>query len=179
MTSSPILYQVWDVSFWTICLTQTSLPFPLLPIYSRFLSILSHILLTSLLTSAMIIANSSFQKIIIFGCAESSLLSRLFSSCSEVSRGYSLVAVRELLIAVASLVAEHGLSGAWAQQLWLQSTGSVDVARGHSCSMVCGVFLHQGLNPSLLHWQVDYLPLSHQGSPLCFQFEVFGFIWVF
>ena len=23
----------------------------------------------------------------------------------------------------------------------------------------------QGLNPSLLHWQVDSLPLSHQGSP--------------
>ena len=26
--------------------------------------------------------------------------------------------------------------------------------------------LTQGLNPSLLHWQVDLLPLRHQGSPL-------------
>ena len=26
------------------------------------------------------------------------------------------------------------------------------------------VFLTQGLNPCLLHWQVDSLPLSHQGS---------------
>ena len=27
-----------------------------------------------------------------------------------------------------------------------------------------GIFLNQGLNPCLLHWQVDSLPLSHQGS---------------
>ena len=42
-----------------------------------------------------------------FGCAGSSLLCELFSSCSE--RGYSLVVVGRLLITVASLVAEHGL----------------------------------------------------------------------
>ena len=29
-----------------------------------------------------------------------------------------------------------------------------------------GIFLTQGLNPSLLHWQTDSLSLSHQGSPL-------------
>ena len=29
-----------------------------------------------------------------------------------------------------------------------------------------GIFPTQGLNPSLLHWQVDSLPLSHQGSPV-------------
>ena len=28
-------------------------------------------------------------------------------------------------------------------------------------------FPTQGLNSSLLHWQVDSLPLSHQGSPIC------------
>ena len=28
-----------------------------------------------------------------------------------------------------------------------------------------GIFPTQGLNPCLLHWQVDSLPLSHQGSP--------------
>ena len=27
-----------------------------------------------------------------------------------------------------------------------------------------GIFLTQGSNPHLLHWQVDSLPLSHQGS---------------
>ena len=29
-----------------------------------------------------------------------------------------------------------------------------------------GIFPTQGLNPHLLHWQVDSLPLSHQGSQL-------------
>ena len=28
-----------------------------------------------------------------------------------------------------------------------------------------GIFLTQGLNLHLLHWQADSLPLSHQGSP--------------
>ena len=36
---------------------------------------------------------------------------------------------------------------------------------GYSCSPVHGIFLDQGLNPHLLHWQVDSLPMSHQGSP--------------
>ena len=33
-------------------------------------------------------------------------------------------------------------------------------------SLLQGVFLTQGWNPHLLHWQVNCLPLSHQGSPL-------------
>ena len=28
-----------------------------------------------------------------------------------------------------------------------------------------GIFLTQGSNPCLQHWQVDFLPLCHQGSP--------------
>ena len=33
-----------------------------------------------------------------------------------------------------------------------------------------GIFLPQGLNPCLLHWQVDSLPLCHLESPLvCFK----------
>ena len=47
----------------------------------------------------------------------------------------------------------------------LQSTGSVLVAHGLSCLAACGIFPHQGSNPCLLHWQVNSLPLSHQGSP--------------
>ena len=39
-------------------------------------------------------------------------------SLVAASRGSSLVAVRGLLIVVASLVAEHGLQGVWAQYLW-------------------------------------------------------------
>ena len=46
---------------------------------------------------------------IYFGCAESSLLCTLLSSCLE--QGQSLDVVHGLLIVVASLGAEHGLSG--------------------------------------------------------------------
>ena len=46
-------------------------------------------------------------------------------------------------------------SGAQTQSLWCM---------GLSCSVACGIFPDQGWNPCLLHWQVDYLPLSHQGS---------------
>ena len=81
--------------------------------------------------------------------------------------GYSLVAVRGLLIAVASLIAEQGF--------W--STSSVLVARGLSSSTACGVFSNQGSNPCLLLWQADSLPLSHQGSPDIIIFLMVVFIF--
>ena len=40
------------------------------------------------------------------------------------------------------------------------------MAHGPCCSAACEVFLNQGSNPCLPHWQVDSLPLSHQGSPV-------------
>ena len=49
-----------------------------------------------------------------------------FSGCGK--RGLLFVAVRGLLMAVASLVAEHGLQARRPQQLW--HAGSVVVARG-------------------------------------------------
>ena len=57
------------------------------------------------------------------------------------------------------------------QQLWytaqqLQSLGSVAVVHGLSCSEACGIFLDQKSKLGLLHWQVESLPLSHQGSPI-------------
>ena len=39
------------------------------------------------------------------------------------------------------------------------------VAHGLSSSAVCGVFPDQGSSSRLLHWQVDFSTLSHQGSP--------------
>ena len=108
----------------------------------------------------------------LFGCAGSSLLYGLFSRCS--GQGYSLVVCR-LLPAVSSLVAKHRLQAHRLQQLWhmgsvvvtpgLQSTGSIVVVGGLCCSVACGIFLDQGSNPCLLHWQAGSLPLSHQGSP--------------
>ena len=76
-----------------------------------------------------------------------------FSSCSQEGAillkkkrgGYSLVIVHGFLIAVAFLVAAHGL----------RCSGSVVVVHGLSCSIVCGIFLEQGSNPCLSHWQAD------------------------
>ena len=85
---------------------------------------------------------------------------RAFSSCGE--QGLLFTAVRGLLIAVASLVVEHGLQVRGLQYLWhvgsvivaprLQSAGSVVVAHGFSCSAACGIFLDQGLNLCPLHF---------------------------
>ena len=99
-------------------------------------------------------SGSFFLKSIYFGCAESSLLCRFFSSCGE--RGLLFIAVCRLLV-VASLVAEHELWGMRA---------SVVVAHWLSFPEACTIFPDQGLNLCLLQWQADSLSLSHQGSPI-------------
>ena len=58
-----------------------------------------------------------------------------------------------------------GLMGSAVAAPWLQNTGSIVMAHGLRCSTACGIFLDQGLNPCLLNWQEDSLPLSHQASP--------------
>ena len=85
-------------------------------------------------------------------------------SVLAASRGYS-VAVLGLLIAVASLLVEHGLQVHGLQQLWhagsevvargLQSASSVVAAHSLSCSTACGIFLDQGSNLCPLRWQAD------------------------
>ena len=53
----------------------------------------------------------------------------------------------------------------WAQRVQppgVQSTGLIVMAHGLSCSTACGIFPDQGLNLCLLHWQADFLLLSHQ-----------------
>ena len=57
--------------------------------------------------------------------------------------------------------------------LLLRSTGSrragsAVVAHRPSCSAACGIFPDQGSNPCPLHWQADFQPLRHQGSPEIF-----------
>ena len=81
------------------------------------------------------------------------------SNCGE--RWLLFVAVLGLLLAVSSLVAEHGL--------YLGLAGSVVVAHRLSCPAARGVFLLQGLNPCPLHWQVEFLTTGPPGkSCLCF-----------
>ena len=83
-----------------------------------------------------------------FGCTGSLLLLGLFSSCSE----WGLLSTGG---ARASHFCRFSCCGAQASE------------HGLSCSKACGIFLDQGLNPCLLHWQADSLPLSYHGSP-CF-----------
>ena len=55
------------------------------------------------------------------------------------------------------------------------------MAHGLSCSTTSGIFLDQGLNRCLLHWQADSFPLSHQGSLLLWVLSLgflSSFFWV-
>ena len=70
-----------------------------------------------------------------------------------VSGGCSLVVVHGLLMVLVSLTAQA-----------LEHRPSSVVLR-LSCPEACRIFPGQGLNPCPLHWLVDSLPLSHQGSP--------------
>ena len=78
---------------------------------------------------------------------------RTFSSCGE----------RRLLFIAVSGGYSHcvGFSCAHALGLW----ASVVVAHGLSCSKACGISPDQGLNSCFLHWQMDAIPLHHQGNP--------------
>ena len=89
-----------------------------------------------------------------------------FSNCGE--GGYSLAVVLKLLIVVTSLAVEHRLQCPRASAdaaPGLQSTGSVAVVHRIRCSVARGIFLDQGTNLRLLHWQADSVPLSHQRKP--------------
>ena len=94
----------------------------------------------------------------IFGCAGSSLLCGLFSSCGK--RGLLSGCGTRASYCVASLVAQYKLQGTWV---------SVVVACGleqriHSCGtraqLLCGMWdlprQGKGSNPCLLHWQADF-----------------------
>ena len=53
-----------------------------------------------------------------------------------------------------------------------ECAGATVVTHGLSRSAACGIFLDQGSNTRLLHWQADSLPLSLQGSPIFWSFCV-------
>ena len=91
-----------------------------------------------------------------FLCAEPLLLQGLFSSCGD----WGLLWLWFLLLQITGFRA-RGLSS-WVSGL--ESTGPAVVGRGLSCCSACGIFLDQGSNPCLLHFQADSLPLSHRRS---------------
>ena len=110
-----------------------------------------------------------FSSLFIFGCAGSSLLPRGFSQLQQAGA--------TLACSVwASLAMEQGLWGSRASAVAAprlqSSTGAEVVTHGLSRSAACGIFLVQGSNTRLLHWQADSLPLSLQGSPIFWSFCV-------
>ena len=56
-----------------------------------------------------------------------------------------------------------GHAGSVVVLLGLQSTCSVLAVHRLSCSVAYGISSNQGSNPRPLHWQVDSLPLDHEG----------------
>ena len=106
---------------------------------------------------SLVSAYRLFFKLDSFSAAALVLHCCVWTCSSRGRQGLSSAAGRVLLLAGASLVAEHGLQGPRA---------SVAVAAGLSWSTACGIFLDQGLNPCSLHWQVDSEPLDGQGSPM-------------
>ena len=87
-----------------------------------------------------------------------------FSLVAE-SRGYSLVVVYSgFSCCRARALGCPGFSGGSVVAAPRLECRLKVVAQGFSCFTACGIFPNQGLNPHLLHWQVNSLP-SHQGSP--------------
>lgn len=117
---------------------------------------------------------SSFFQNFIYGCAGSSMLSRF--SLTAVSGSYSLVAVRELLIEVASRCREWVLTqvaqaaGAGARGLSSRSSRALQ-HRFNSCSIWpqlsqgMWIFLDQGLKSCSLHWQAGSFHRATREAP--------------
>ena len=95
----------------------------------------------------------------------------------------SLVAVSRVNTCYGTQAYCSGLSccGAQALGLWASiiSVGAIAVVYRLRCSATRGIFLDRVLNLCLLPWQVDSLPLSHQGSPLSNIFKGHGIITIF
>ena len=89
-------------------------------------------------------------------------------SLAAASRAYSLVASHcgGFSCCGARALGHKSFSrcSTWAQQLW--RTGLV------APRLACGTFLDEGLNPCLLHRWADSLPLSDQGNPILFHFDL-------
>ena len=89
----------------------------------------------------------------------------LFSSCSKWRSGSTLGCGAQV-----AGYSDFSCCGTWALgaqasavvAFGLQSAGSVVEAHRLSCSMAYGIFLDQGSNLCLLHWQAYSLPLSQR-----------------
>ena len=95
-------------------------------------------------------------------------------SLAAASRGYSLVEVCGLLIVGAQVLGRMGFSSFGSQAL---DTGPIVVVQRLSCSVAGGIFLDQGSNPTLLHWQNDSSCwATREALPFIFERE---FCWTY
>ena len=95
---------------------------------------------------------------LVFGCPGSSVSCALFFFSSSFSELWLLCSCGVWDSRCGSFSYRGADSRVQAQWLW---------HHGLSWSAACGIFLDQGSNPCLLHWQADSEPpriLSHQGS---------------
>ena len=102
----------------------------------------------------------------------------LFSSC----RGFATLQRTgcSLWWSLRLLSTGRGARGLEAEVPALWGAGSAAVAHGVCCSTARGIFLDQGSNPCLLHWQVDSSPLSHHGSPVVFYvWRKYSLTWIY
>ena len=108
-----------------------------------------------------------FIYLLIFGHAGSLLLCGLLSNCSEwgllSSCGVPPSLLWYLLLLWSTGSRPAGFSTCDSQALEA-TTGSAVVVHGVSCSVAGGIFPDLESNPCLVHWQVNSLPLNHQGS---------------
>ena len=79
-----------------------------------------------------------------------------------------------LLRSMGSRLVGFSPCGVWAQYLWLLALEHRLSGRSTQAYLLQGIwiFLDQGSNPCLLHWQMDSLLLTHQGSPTFSIFKV-------
>ena len=101
----------------------------------------------------------------------------LFSSCGGLTSlqrtGCSL---RWSLLLPSTGCRAHGPEGE-VPALW--GAGSAAVALGLCCSAARGILPDRGSNPCLLHWQVDFSPVSHHGSPVVFYvWRKYSLTWI-
>ena len=137
--------------------------------------------------------SSQFFNILFFGYTGSPLLHRLFSSYGEPGL-LSSCGVRGFSLWWLLLLPSTGSRVCGLQQLWhLGSVGWLIGSREQGqqlwctglVAVTCGIYPDQESNQCLLHWQVDSLPVNHQGSPsgqfffFFLFFCCFLFIWVF
>ena len=109
-----------------------------------------------------------FSSALFIGCAESSLLCgpslrrRAGATLCLRCRGFSL----QWLLSGSTGFRHLDFSSRCTLGQYLRLVGCRE--QGLSCSAARGIFLNQGCNPCLLHWQADSLPLGHREALLLF-----------